>query len=195
MVRTPTAATAAPRREGQAWRILAACGATLAALAVGALIWRVVILEAIQRDQLARLSVLESRGQAVISELSKINAAGEWRSSDLVHNSCYTDRTNVTCTFTNLDDFPVNTCTRGKLVQKEAPGVNLQSVIMCTGRLNPSETKVLNAPWVGGFADAICYKENAYTGRLLDWSKCEFATEPVDIQAVRRMRAAASGKK
>lgn len=87
------------------------------------------------------------------------------------------DRSTVTCTFTNVGRTPIRTCSRGKLSLKDDPKLAMESVVMCTGRLNTTETKVVTAPWLQGFADDLCYSEGTL-GKSLDWSKCEFSTEP-----------------
>src|SRR5436190_24393095 len=59
-------------------------------------------------------------------------------------NDCKTNRDTVTCTFTNTHKFPATTCVKGLLYQKEASGVRLQALPMCTGRLMPAETKTVS---------------------------------------------------
>lgn len=172
-----------PVRPGGPWMLALSALTFLVLATTGVLLWRLLVLEDVQRaraaDQDARLGRIEA-------ELQKANGNGAWVKVQEVHHNCYTDRTNVTCTFTNLSDRDVQTCTQGTLRQKEAVGVKLESVVICTGRLRPGETRSVSAPWVGGFADDICFKENAY-GKTLDWGKCSFDTEPYDLPTVRKV--------
>jgi len=123
-------------------------------------------------------------------QIRTLSGPGEWTPVGQVHHNCHTDNTTVTCTFTNLSERAIHTCTAGRIYQKEAHGVKLESVVMCTGRLDPAATRVITAPWVGGFANSICYRETTF-GRTLDWDKCEFTTDPVDLAKLRRMNKAA----
>ena len=120
----------------------------------------------------------------LLTEIRKRYAQGAWRQSSDVHNNCYADRTSVTCTFTNMSPMPVETCARGTLSSKGAQGVKLDSLVVCTGRLEPNETRMVSGPWLGGFADDICYRETSY-GKSIDWSKCNFSIAPVDVPALR----------
>ena len=179
-----------PPRRAIPWPAIAALSGVLTLAAVGTLIY----LELRTHDAvLARIDNDTKHIDAVLLELRSANAPGAWISSKEVANNCMTDRSTVTCTFTNLSDKPISTCVRGKLFQKAAPGVKLDSLVMCTGRLNPTESRVVTGPWIGGFADDICYKQNDY-GKLLDWSKCEFDSGPVDLPTIRKIDAAVAAK-
>lgn len=128
----------------------------------------------------AELKAANERNNVVITELRKLTTATVWVDEKQMMNTCLTNRDTVTCTFTNTQKFPATTCTQGLLYQKEATGVRLKALPMCTGRLMPAETKTISASWVAGFADDICYRETGY-GKNLDWSKCVFTTEGVDL--------------
>jgi hypothetical protein len=172
------------------WLPIAAVAGVLTLGAVGTLIY----LQVRTHDaMLARVDNVTKHVDAVLLELRNANAPPKWMPQNEVHNDCYTDRTNVSCTFTNLGETPVTTCTRGKLSQKAAPGIKLETVIMCTGKLYPAETRVVVGPWVGGFADDVCYKQNDF-GKSLDFSKCVFDNETIDLPTLRKMDAVASAK-
>lgn len=124
-------------------------------------------------------------------ELEVANHPPDWVPASAVQKSCFSDRTTVTCTFTNLSPKSVVTCARGELQNKASPGVHLESVVICTGKLDPTSTRTVTAPWVGGFADDVCHK--SFLGsEVLDWSKCDFNIEPADVPAMRRA-ASSSG--
>lgn len=148
---------------------------------VGVIAWRLFALDARQLQILEELRDVNQRNIASFNHLRKLTDAPQWFSEKDVLNTCLTNRDTVTCTFTNTKDVPVATCARGLLYQKEASGVRLQALPMCTGRLMPAETKTITATWVAGFADDISNKETAY-GKQLDWSKCVFTTEPYDLE-------------
>lgn len=186
----PARASRSPSRGGVPWLTIAALAGVLTLFAACALIF----LELRTHDaMLARIDNETRHVDAVLLELRSANAPGAWVPSGQVANNCMSDRTTVTCTFTNLSDKPISTCVRGKLFQKAAPGVKLDSLVMCTGRLNPTESRVVTGPWLGGFADDICYKQNDF-GKLLDWSKCEFDSGPVDLPTIRKIDAAIAAK-
>ena len=78
-------------------------------------------------------------------------------------------------------------------MQKGAPGVKLESLTLCTGKLSPAESRIVSGPWVGGFADDICFKQSDF-GKSLDWSKCTFDTETVDLPTLRKIAAVSAAK-
>jgi len=176
-----------PVRPGGPWMIAVSVASTLVLAATGALIWRVVTLEESERTHATEQ---ETRLGRIEEQLQNANGIGTWVGAEGVPHTCYSDRTNVTCTFTNVSDRDVQTCTRALLRQKEATGIKLESMIICTGRLRPGETRNVVGPWVGGFADDICYSEKPYVGKLLDWSKCTFSSEPFDLPRARKVNAA-----
>ncbi|HTA88566.1 MAG TPA: DUF4339 domain-containing protein [Polyangiaceae bacterium] len=172
------------------WQPIAAVAGALTLGAVGTLIY----LQVRTHDaMLTRIDNVTKHVDAVLVELRDANAPGVWVPAAQVSSNCITDRTTVTCTFTNLSETAVSTCLRGRLVQKGAPGVKLESLIMCTGKLHPAESRVVTGSWLGGFADDICFKQNDF-GKILDWSKCEFDYEPVDLPTLRKVDAAVATK-
>lgn len=182
---SPSSASPKRGRRPAPWLTIGALAAVLTFLAAGALIF----LQLRTRDALlARIDNTTRHVDGVLTEIREANALAPYVSSSDVHNNCTSDRTMVTCTFTNLLEKPITTCAQGVVRQKESPGVQLKSLIMCTGKLYPLESRVVTGPWVGGFADDICYRENAY-GKILDWSKCKFDTGDVDIATVRAVAA------
>jgi hypothetical protein len=184
------AASQRPARHVISWPTIAALAGLLTLCAACALI----CLQLRTHDaMLARIDNVTKHVDGVLLELRDASAAPQWLPESQVHNNCLSDRTTVTCTFTNLSEKAVTTCTKGKLVQKGAPGVKLESLTFCTGKLAPSESRVVSGPWVGGFADDICFKENNY-GKQLDWSKCSFSTEAVDLPTIRKVAAVAAAK-
>ena len=165
---------------------LADVAGVLTLLAVCVLVW-------LEAQALSRIDNVTRRVDLLLTEMRNENAPAPWTSDTHVHKNCYTDRTNVTCTFTNLGQTPVTTCTKGKLVQNADSGLTLETVVMCTGKLGPAETRVIVGPWVNGFADVICYKEGNY-GKVLDFSKCTFGTEAVDLPTLRKALAKAAAE-
>lgn len=173
--------------RGVPWGAVAAAAGVLTLFAVGTLVY----LQVRTHDALiARIDNATKHVDAVLVEIRDANAPAPWVASQQVHHNCLSDRSDVTCTFTNLSEMPISTCVRGLLTQKGAPGVKLESLILCTGKLNPGETRAVSGPWSGGFADDICFKQNDF-GKSLDWSKCVFDSEPVDLPSLRRMNAIA----
>jgi hypothetical protein len=118
-----------------------------------------------------------------LRQLRILTAPPLWQNERDVANSCFANNSEVTCTFTNREATPVTTCVQGLLSPREANGVRLQSLPICSGKLMAAETRTVAAPWVGGMADDVCYSENHY-GKRLDWSKCKFSTAPFDLSAI-----------
>jgi hypothetical protein len=167
------------------WAALTAISGTLTFLALGGLGYMAFEMH---RDAMRfAAATLESSSESA-KHLKQMAEPGTWVVA--TDGSCYTNRTDVTCTFTNIHGGPITTCSKGTLVQKDATRGRLESVTMCTGKLQPNETKTVIAPWKGGFADDLCFKETSY-GKQLDWSKCVFDTEPVDASALRKAAIAA----
>jgi len=120
---------------------------------------------------------------AQLSELNTMVTFGEtsaWVDLKNVEHNCVASNNEASCTFTNGKAIPVTTCARARLTKKEATGIKLESLPMCTGRLGPRETKTVSAPWVGGFAKDACSSSGRF-GEVLDWSACNFTTDGVDL--------------
>lgn len=120
---------------------------------------------------------------AQLGELSAVVSFGEtssWLDAKVVPHNCVANNNEASCTFLNQRTIPITTCARATIAKKEAAGVKLESMPMCTGRLGPRETKTVSAPWVGGFAKDVC-SSNGRFGEVLDWSACNFTTDGVDL--------------
>ena len=167
-----------PRITRRPW--LAIAGLALGTIGAGLIIWRLFALDARELQILEELREANTHSNDAVTELRKLTAPPAWLDEKEMMNDCKTNRDTVTCTFTNTHKFPATTCAQGLLYQKEASGVRLQALPMCTGRLMPAETKTVTSAWVAGFADDICYKETGY-GKQLDWSKCVFTTNSFDL--------------
>jgi len=179
----PTAAATDSRRRPATHRPwLAIAGLALGAIGLGLITWRLFALDARELQILEELREANTQSKAALMELRKLAEPPTWLNEKDMMNDCKTNRDTVTCTFTNTHNFPATTCAKGLLYQKEASGVRLQALPMCTGRLMPAETKTVTSAWVAGFADDICNRDG-YGGKVLDWSKCVFTTEAYDLSA------------
>jgi hypothetical protein len=176
---------AAGTSEAQTVRLpwLPIIGLALGTIGAGVITWRLFALDARELQILEELREANTHSNAALTELRKLTAPPTWLDEKDMMNDCKTNRDTVTCTFTNTHKFPATTCVKGLLYQKEASGVRLQALPMCTGRLMPAETKTVTSAWIAGFADDICNRDG-YGGKVLDWSKCVFTTEPFDLSAV-----------
>jgi hypothetical protein len=160
---------------GSRWLVATCLFCFLSAAALGGLLWR--LEEHARRDEahharLEELLSLELRAQRVAPVVPSERLAGTCRSSNF----------EATCTFTNLMDHPVSTCVLPKIQERGRPENVLYGHPMCIGPIQPSTTKVVTAP-LKGTAESVCYSKG-YGGRdTLDWSKCDFTTEPVPVPA------------
>jgi hypothetical protein len=109
-------------------------------------------------------------------------ASVTYANNESIERGCVANNTEYTCTFTNKLSFPTTTCLKGTLTSKSNKNAVIESLTVCSGRLNPAETRTVSAPWAGRFATEICFAENQF-GKRLDWEKCEFETAPVDLSA------------
>jgi hypothetical protein len=87
-------------------------------------------------------------------------------------HECSAVNSEVTCHLTNFEKTPIVTCMQGVLVQKEAAGVRLYSMPMCSGAIPPMTTMSVTAPWDAGRATDICKSSSS---NFLDWEKCNFS--------------------
>ena len=108
--------------------------------------------------------------RAKLAEKEKANRLGRVVKKRDTLSDCYATNSLVTCHFTNLQPTAVVLCLQGVIVQKEAAGVRLYSMPICSGPVSPKETKSVSAPWEGGRAKNICKGRRGY----LDWDKCDF---------------------
>jgi hypothetical protein len=150
-----------------------AAGALLTPLTIGGTIFAVVQLG--DRSRLQQ----EIKFDQVVRELHDARAA-TWIDATSVHHNCLATNAEITCTFTNGPQTPISTCVRGSLTNKKNKELAVTSMIICSGRLAPLETKTVSAPWAGGFARDVCSTVRAYIGETLDWSKCDFSSSPYD---------------
>lgn len=152
------------------WIIVSAITGVLLVGGLGGAIWRLELARAELRMKLFE----------VIAELKVANAQPQFVPAEQVQHSCSADRHGVNCTFTNTSRVgSVVTCAKGTLKSKAGSG-KLESVMLCTGKLDPMQTRAVQAPWGGGFADDLCYSENRWGHVNLDWTKCLFETHGVD---------------
>jgi len=162
------------------WPILAASSSTATAILVGVVVYLTWHHgregHALQVEMAASLESVRRQVEA--------NAASTWLDSKSVINNCYADNSNVTCTVTNVRRDPITTCLRGKLTQKKEGGVSMHSLVICTGRLEPRQTRTTAAPWMGGFARDLCYSTDRWGNDVLDWQACSFTTESVDLRTL-----------
>ncbi|HVY46740.1 MAG TPA: hypothetical protein VHB21_12720 [Minicystis sp.] len=139
---------------------------------------------AVQIDE--RRSARE-RHDAALAKLEKLREqvghleSAPWVKAATVQNTCVATNNEATCTATNIGEQPVAICMRGRLKKKSAD-ISVKSLTMCSGRIAPHETKQFSAPWAGAFARDLCSSKSQFGTELLDWSVCEFSTEPVDPQ-------------
>jgi len=158
-------------------QVLTMIGALLTPVAIGGAGWILLRNDAIaQAKQTAAIDGLRH-------ELEKSRSSVWVDSSNTVHN-CYADNSSITCTVTNVREDAITTCLVGKLSQKKASGVSLSSLIMCTGRVGPRETRNISSPWSGGFARDICNSADRGGISMLDWQACNFSIEAVGIPAL-----------
>jgi len=182
----------AGRSSGSAWTVVTTFLVIVVAGLSGVLIWRAFQLESVLNQQSEQLAGLDARLVAIGDQARDATGSGAWREPKAVHHSCDKNNTTVTCTFTNLAKVPVHTCMRGGLVRKGEQAKKLESVVLCSGRLDPAETRVITVPWVGGVADSICSRETAYQVKKLDWETCRFTMDPVNLADLRASAAPAT---
>jgi hypothetical protein len=163
--------------------VLTMIGAMLTPAVVGAATWGLLHNDAeIQAKQTAAIEAL--RRQVEQSQ------SAQWVDARSTAHNCYADNSNVSCTITNPGTEAITTCIVGKLKQKKASGVSLSSLVMCTGRLGPRETRNVSSPWTGGFARDICNSADRWGNEVLDWAACSFDVEGVGLPAIELMSKA-----
>jgi len=89
-----------------------------------------------------------------------------------VKHECHASNNDITCAVTNLSDRRVNICIQGLLTQKNAVGVRLYSLPMCTGSILPKTTASASVPWEQGKAGDIC-TPSKWEG-IPNWDECNF---------------------
>jgi hypothetical protein len=182
----PESVTTAPATSTR-WSMIGAIAATLS---VVALVVAVVVVvrgtHAIQ-DELRTAHEQEEQALAAIRDAVRGASSATWIGLKASHHVCLADNSATTCVVTNPTDAPIATCFRGTLTQKKARGVHLTSMVACTGRIGPHETKSVAAVWSGGFARDVCSSTNRFGTEMLDWEQCEFAEDPVELDALARL--------
>ena len=159
------------------FQVVAAVGILLVPVAIGVSTWTLV-----RESRAGRAENLAAA--EMIKKQFEFERASTWlRLEDTVSN-CYADNTSVTCTVTNVRNEAITTCLEGKLTQKKASGVKLLSLVICTGRLGPRETRNASAPWLGGFAKDVCHSSDGNGHEYLDWQACDFSASAVDLPAL-----------
>ncbi|WP_437896640.1 hypothetical protein [Sorangium sp. So ce124] len=122
--------------------------------------------------ELARLAQQERRDKAEADRRAEDLARAEPRRVSLkkTRHECNATNSETTCYVTNFEDSTIVACMQGLLLNKEAAGIRLYSMPMCTGPVKSNETRVVTAPWDGGRAVNICKSSAGY----LDFEKCDF---------------------
>lgn len=151
---------------------------------IGAL--SVVFMKRDTERELARISNQEQRDKAEAERRAEERSRAEPTRVLLskTRHECSAMNGDVTCHLTNFDGPTIVTCMQGLLVQKEATGVRLLSMPMCSGPIRAHETRSVSAPWDGGRASDICKSERGH----LDFEKCNFTVldyEPKPVAAAR----------
>lgn len=129
------------------------------------------VVDAKRRDQAEALHQDELRAEAARRAEEKAQAEPRLTPLSKTRHECSAVNTEVTCYVTNFDEFPILSCMQGLIAQKEAAGVRLYAMPMCTGPIAPRTTRAVSAPWGSGRASDIC--KSGGSG-FLDWEKCNF---------------------
>jgi len=165
-------------RRASPWLIAAALGAVLAPLATAGSTyasWR--FAEDARIAASAATAGLQSDLQALTREVNATEAA-VWVDPKNTRHDCRAFNDRFDCTVTNLEDEAVTTCLTGHLAQKDGGG-SMASNPLCVGRLRPRETRQVSVPWRRGNAIDICNSPGRFSGRELDWDKCDFTSKPL----------------
>jgi hypothetical protein len=161
-------------------------GAVAAALSAVALVVAVVLI--VSGTRAAReMRAEQGRELGAIRDELRAEQATTWISLRTAVHVCVADNSVTTCTITNPTTTPITTCFKGTLTQKKARGVHLSSLVACTGRIGPRETRTVSTPWSGGFARDVCSSTNRFGTEMLDWEVCDFTQEPVEVDAVEKL--------
>jgi hypothetical protein len=137
----------------------------------------------------------EQEAHSLASIRDEVRAAQASTLVDLMAtpHTCLANNSETTCTVTNPTSAPISTCFRGTITQKKARGVHLSSMVGCTGRIGPYESRTVSVPWSGGFARDVCSSTNRFGTEMLDWEQCEFTQDHVENDALIKL-AQAPGK-
>jgi hypothetical protein len=129
----------------------------------------------------------DARARAAIRDEIRATQAFTWVDLRATLHTCLANNSETSCTITNPTSAPISTCFRGTITQKKARGVHLSSMIGCTGRISPFESRTVSVPWSGGFAKDVCSSTNRFGTEMLDWDVCDFAQEPVDNDTLAKL--------
>lgn len=115
----------------------------------------------------------------------------DWAPLGTVDVWCNGSTNDAECWFTNRSAFEGRACARGRFVAKEG-GAAVESLPVCSGRLEPGATRVVRSPWVKGRPIDVCSRTtrsaeleitgHSVTGgrdaeRELSWKACKFELE------------------
>lgn len=147
------------------------------AILLGVLIVEIGALFAVhvKRDsdrELARAAAQEQRDKAETEQRAEERTRNEATRVplDKTKYECNATNSETTCYVTNFETSPITTCMQGLLTQKDAAGVRLYSLPMCSGPVKQYETRTVSVPWDGGRAVDMCKSERGF----LDFEKCSF---------------------
>lgn len=155
---------------------------------VGALLTPIVVgASVLQQYYIAEEQVKQTAAIAELRHQIEQGQTARWVDADNIVHNCLANNSDVSCTITNQTEEAVETCVVGKLKQTEGGDSSLSSLVICTGRLAPHETKNLSSPWLHGFAKDICHSTDRFGDKVLDWSVCRFSSEGVSSSALATM--------
>lgn len=129
------------------------------------------LLDMRRRDQAEVVRIEELRAEASRRAEEKAQAEPRVTPVSKTRHECSAVNNEVTCYLTNFEQYPISACMQGLIAQKEAAGVRLYAMPMCTGPIPPRATRSVTAPWASGRASDICKSGGA---GYLDWEKCNF---------------------
>jgi hypothetical protein len=175
----PTAQTS----RGAPWRAIGAVASLLTVAALGCALFLA------NRTAREMREGREQEAKDLVAIRDELRAAQTTPVVDLraTPHTCLANNSETTCTVTNPTDAAFATCFRGTITQKKARGVHLSSLVGCTGRIAPHESRTVSVPWSGGFAKDVCSSSNRFGTEMLDWEVCDFMQEPVDDDALAKL--------
>ena len=93
--------------------------------------------------------------------------------TELVSVSSHTTVESAQFTFTNTTEFKAWACVKG-VVTSIATGTKVESMVICTGEMQPHSTQSILAPYRVGAVLELCHKLGYGDTKITDWSKCSF---------------------
>lgn len=100
----------------------------------------------------------------------------DYRSAEDLNRACYSNNDTITCSLTNRSRNAAFTCMRASLKNKKT-GATADPVSVCSGPIQPYETKTLTAQW-SSFVAKLCPTEGMKN--VPDWEACAFDAESFD---------------